>query len=54
MNNRNTGNATGAEADDNSSTKVDIQPSDAGQDPEVGHTPGKAEGVEDAEDEGNQ
>ena len=28
--------------------------SESGSDPEVGHTPGKAEGVEDPEEEGNE
>lgn len=33
---------------------VEIQHSEAGSDPEVGHTPGKAEGVENPEVEGNE
>lgn len=33
---------------------VDIQPSETGDDPEVGHTPGKAEGVDAPEAEGNE
>jgi hypothetical protein len=33
---------------------VEIQGSETGEDPEVGHTPGKAEGVEDPEDQGNE
>lgn len=43
---------------DNTTATDDQEPiatsSDSGKDPKVGHTPGKAEGVEDPEETGNE
>lgn len=60
MNNNNEADAhqkgEGERADEatSSAATVDIQPSETGSDAEIGHTPGKAEGVSDPEAQGNE
>lgn len=56
MNNNGGDNAdkAGEKGNDSSAGDVKIQRSETGRDPEVGHTPGKAEGVTTPEAQGNE